>query len=223
MPWEGLIPRNLKSNGGVCDAAVMPTGYWDKMRAGAYAGMDCTDADADATAARACQRDGDGRPVPTRDCGHILVGEFVTQVSVSMPVRSELVHALGWSTLDLISQGLYKSLRDGKYNKDLPRSVCPRPEPKSLSLPPRFLKGCVGVSGALLGVGLVLHLLLPNPARLRPGGGAGGGAGGSGGAAGAGGADVDVAAMLDQIGKAHQALLMAQPAKHQAEMVVAQY
>ena len=80
VPWEGLIARNLKTNGGVCDAAVMPTGYWDKMRAGVYAEMDCTDN------TTACKRDSTGVPELGRDCGYVLVGGIVTQVLVPQVV-----------------------------------------------------------------------------------------------------------------------------------------
>ena len=202
----------------------MPMGYWDKMRAGVYAEMDCADDTA------ACARDANGEPSLDRDCGYILVGGIVTQVSVSMPVRSELVHALGWSTLDLLSKGLYAELRDGKYAKDLPRSVCPLKAVALPSIAPSAFQGCVYVSGILLAIGLVMHLLWRGPsptssssssssssfafssARKKMAGvdtvDTGGAAAGK-----ASGEDADVVAMLDQIGKAH-ALLKAKFAPH---------
>ena len=87
-----------------------------------------------------------------------------------------------------------------------------------MSLPPRFLKGCIGVSGLLLAIGLVMHLALPKVAKdaefelekesketvapvvqgkAKPANG---------------GADIDVVAMLDEIGRAH-ALLTAKFAR----------
>jgi hypothetical protein len=202
VPWEGLIARNLKTNGGECDVAVMPMGYWDKMRAGVYAEMDCADN------TTACKRDSNGKPELDRDCGYILVGGIVTQVSVSMPVRSELVHALGWSTLDLLAKGLYASLRDDAYGKDLPRSICPLKTDATRSIAPSAFQGCVGVSGVLLAIGLATHLLwqAPTPtssASKKAGANTTGAVVVTGKTS---GGDGDVVAMLDQIGKAHALL-----------------
>ena len=119
-----------------------------------------------------------------------------------MPVRSELVHALGWSTMDLLAQGLYASLRDGKYGKDLPKSICPVKAAATRSIAPSAFQGCVGVSGILLAIGLVTHLLwrAPTPAGKEAGAITGNPSGGDG------DGDGDVLAMLDQIGKAHALL-----------------
>ena len=202
VAWEGLIARNLKTNGGPCDAAVMPATYWRNMRAGAYATMDCADDDS------ACQRTSTGEPDLHRDCGYVFVGEVVTTVPVSMPVRSEVAHALGWSTVDLISQGTYDALPTGKrYSKDVPKSICPAKAESTLSLPPEYLKGCVGISGILLAVGLVAHLVWPK----RPAGSsfrvAAEPAKSSSVELGGKATDhADIAAMLRQIGTAHATL-----------------
>ena len=197
--WAGMLPRNLKTNGGTCDVAVMPELYWLKMRAGDYSAMDCGDDALLQTQPSACKRDVAGEPDLTRDCGYIRVGELLTTVPVSMPVSSELVHALGWSTLQLLSQGLVDELRTQRYADKEPKSVCPAKKDPSLSLAPRFLKGCVGISGFLVIVGLTMHSVGILRKRWSPEGESSATTQEEVAAHG----DADVREMLDMIGKAH--------------------
>ena len=161
--WDGLIPRNLKKNGdGPCDCAVMPAMYEAKMFAGDYSVMDCGDGDPsspfyDELAASACARDPESNePKKDRDCDMIRVGKILATIPVSMPVRSDLAHSLGWSMVDLQSRGVIEELR-AQYANNLPKSACPLKAEKSLSLAPQYLLGNVFLAGVIVLCGVCLH------------------------------------------------------------------